>query len=1688
MKQKKWKKNLLAAGMFAVAFFIFSGSLVWYETNYDTSKGQASNDYAARPDLYLYGGESTFSRGGLVELSSTEEPSINVRAYHISGNAKIDIYKAGKEDILNYLIHDGENNQLQKETNFEKFEYVTSVDQKIDSDVDEDIKVTLPLEESGIWFARIVMEDYTSGVFILRSKTGVLVKEGNNELVFWAQDFATKRSITQGKLTIYNLLDKKSVLSETSFYPEGIAKVKTRSQADIALFEKESDVAVVPINLKYMNSSYRYENFIPKTRETKYFTFTDRPLYQPGDTVYFKSVLRDDDDARYTIPKGSARVEVSRGWGDDKEMVFEKEYEISSDGTVFGEFKLPEDASVGGYNVKVGIPDPEKQEESYWDYNYTMFQVEYYRKPEYSIEVESVSDNLIAGDELSFDIKGSYFSGFPLSNKEVSYTVYSSDFYEYSRFSDQLSEEEEAGKYRYRYWYGSKEIQKGTAALNDSGEAHVSFTTFVPGVQKTKSQIFSVEVEFKDESGIPVLARKNVLVRPGEFGIYLKDNRYGGKAEETIDIPIILDPYRESRIADISLNASVKRTEWVKVEDGTKYGRYEKKESNEEELRAVTNDQGEATLHFTPRSTGSYTLTVEASDNRGNTVSKEFYYWISDRLGYYYSEDEGQGIKVQLDKEEYELSDTAKITLSSVIPDRDVLLSFERGEMHRFQVVRLQGSSGAVDVSFVDTDIPNIFAHASSFSDVDLDESQANILLSTRNKELRITITPDQPKYGPGDTVAVDILTSDASGNPVSSDVAFWAMDKALLELTDAQSTDILSAFWSTRYNDTEKSHSLAGIMVNLAEQGGCFAKGTKVLMINGEKKNIEDIKAGDRILTRKSEEDETLVEATVSKVHAARTDGYLILNGTLRVTPNHIMRVDNEWKEAGSVQTGDIMESFEGKKVSVYSVEWQRGIKEVYNLEIETYHTYFADGLWVHNNKDGVDRSVFKDSAYWNPRITTDHNGQAKVTFTLPDNLTTWVMNAVGSTRDTKVGDAMKEISVQKDIVVRPILPNILREGDTIVLSALVHNFTETENSFKVNLEFDSGEVVAQQNSEISIKPKKFTQLYWTVIPKRVNDNAVLKFSAISTGNDQIGDAVTKEIPVEEFGFHEYQSFAGEGERSYRVAFSPAAHVEKSDAEISIAGSILGSLPSAMKYLIDYPYGCVEQTTSRLVPALSAKKYPDLFRDALEGKDVDEMIRTGLKRLSLLQNDDGGWSWWGSGSSDPFVTAYVTEYLVMAKESGFEVKEELFSGIKEFLKGGQYDNTSRRSLKSFNKEAVIAKAYALTLIGDAEGKKELKDFENISPDLLSLAIIANHKNGWERARDKGIEKLISLGEQQGNWMSWKSGKEFGSEDASTALAIRAFLVTGTHKDATVKAVDYLARHRKSSYWSNTFGTAQVMRAITEFSLVNDEANPHYTFTIKKDSETIHQGEIKDYRDHYTVNIPAGDIKKEGSDISIEKSGEGNIYSTILTSEFITDRNATGKNQGLQVSRKYISEKGPGFTSAVGETVMVQLTVTGSTQNEEYVVIDDKLPSGMVPVNTALNNEQSEENEEARWYSPHQEATRSGMVLSLRKINPQKSVYTYRARVISEGDFTVPPARASLMYSPAVYGLSEVEKIHIGRESLFSGVKPVTEEPKKNFSGKSYLKITLLMVILAVSVLSGIIAARVYKVYKRTRL
>lgn len=1634
-------------------FFIKQPTQTKSQPNNSDVLGSSRYQY---PQIYISGGEHSYSNGGLIALASTDEPAVVIGGYNLSGDADITMYEADEDSMLNYLIHDKDGKQIYKNPDVSKFHYVTNTQHSINTSTYQGSKVPLPLRDSGIWYLKVKIGGIQADAFVLRSNIGVLTKEGDNEFIFWGQNFKTKRSISAGTVKILNLQDSKKELQTVSFNAEGIARANLTSEADIALVTQDNDKAIVPINLRYLNSySYDYKQFQEKNKLTRYFIFTDRPLYKPGDTVYFKTVLRDDDDATYTIPSGEAQVKIYSDYN-KKVAVLDKSFPISADGTIDDQYKLPEDAKIGSYSLVVSLPNSKNTGSRFhgdWASNSVYFNVEYFKKPEFTIDVTTPISEAIAGDKTSFKISGAYYSGQPLIGQKVKYVVYSADYYEYQYLMDQQTYQINlSNDYRYGYWYGEHKVLEGSSTLNSKGEAEIALDTKMD-FNKGKSQVFSIETTIDDGSQTPAFSRKNILVYGGQYGIYRKDSSYGVQVNTPLKLPIILIPNKNNKLSSsYNLTAKVHRTTWTVYQDpAQKYPATKKEEEDLPSLTASTDQNGNATFEFTPSKIGSYTLTVEGQDSRGNLISKIFYAYVSAEDQPYYSDTGDNDITLSTDKQKYQPTDTARLNIFSQTPDRDAFLSLERGRVHTYKVLHLNGKNGSIDIPLVDSDIPDIFAKVSSFSSTTLDENQIKIPVSSDSKKVIVSITPNSQNFGPGETVTVNVATTDTGGNPISADVALWTVDKAIFALSDNKLGDIFQTFWFDRYNSTQETHSLEGILVRTAEMGGgCFGPGTKVLMADGSTKNIEEVKTGDYIFSRASKTDSTLFKAKVTGTHSAEEAGTLIINGHLKVTANHIMFVNNTWKEAGSIQTGDSLTNSQGNLVKVTSIEWQKGKTNVYNLEVEKYHTFFANGVWVHNEK-GIERNAFKDTAYWNPSLHTDINGRAQVSFKLPDNLTTWTLAAVAATADTKVGQATNEIKVNKDVIARPILPNILRVDDEAYLSALVQNFTPNPHQFDIDLKFDSGTVEQAALKDIQIKSNDMQQLYWKVKPNKENRNAKLTFAARVKDDPKLADIVTEEIPVKAFGFEQRWGLAGEGNKTYDFKLAPDTNKEKSKITLSLGSNIVGSLPSSMRYLIDYPYGCVEQTTSRFVPAVIAKANKQLFTESLKDKNIDDIIKKGITKLTNMQNWDGGWAWWYSGDSQPFLTSYVVEYLLAAKQAGATVDEGVLNKAKDFLK----------SDKTQTAEMTIIKNYTLKLLGEKVDK--ISSFNYLTTDLVALAVMTNYLNGDTNPQSNGMQDLISRARIQGDGAFWPAGDKinYGSDNASTAMAVRTILLAGGDKTIAAKGVKYLTRNRQLDYWTNTFATAQIIRAFVDYSKVSEELKPNYTYTVLLDGKQIAQGTVSDPKQTIPdLNIPTQNIKAEGSKITINKTGDGQIYSTLTAVEFHTDKNAKAQNQGLQVSRTYENEQGPEYSLGVGDTAIVKITLNGLYADEYYGVIKDELPAGLVPVNESFKNEQYGQKPQSGYDSNQvsdQQVTENGMVLSLYKVGAGQRTYTYRARVVSEGTFIAPPATASLMYTPEISGRSDVQTLKIAKKSAVVGKKQVPQPANQILSQKDRL-------------------------------
>ena len=226
------------------------------------------------------------------------------------GPTKIRIYKIGEEEILKYLTHDEKYNQI--------YTFLPTEGLEVEGEltVGTAQAFNLPIETTGWRLVEAVKEGVKDQVVVGIDGMGTIAKEGRDTIILWSQNFSDKKSVKGGQVRVYSLRDRVEIIQETTVDEQGLALVRSDKRADVVVVEHEGRITLTPLNETNLNLEWYYDwkNFVPYKVGTMSFVFTDRPIYKPGDTLYFKAILRSNDDGRYWIPTGNATVKVSRGW------------------------------------------------------------------------------------------------------------------------------------------------------------------------------------------------------------------------------------------------------------------------------------------------------------------------------------------------------------------------------------------------------------------------------------------------------------------------------------------------------------------------------------------------------------------------------------------------------------------------------------------------------------------------------------------------------------------------------------------------------------------------------------------------------------------------------------------------------------------------------------------------------------------------------------------------------------------------------------------------------------------------------------------------------------------------------------------------------------------------------------------------------------------------------------------------------------------------------------------------------------------------------------------------------------------------------------------------------------------------------------------------------------------------------
>ncbi len=308
-----------------------------------------------------------------------------------------------------------------------------------------------------------------------------------------------------------------------------------------------------------------------------------------------------------------------------------------------------------------------------------------------------------------------------------------------------------------------------------------------------------------------------------------------------------------------------------------------------------------------------------------------------------------------------------------------------------------------------------------------------------------------------------------------------------------------------------------------------------------------------------------------------------------------------------------------------------------------------------------------------------------------MPESLTGWKVRVWGMGHGTRVGEGTSEVVTAKDLMVRLQAPRFFVEKDEVVLSANVHNYLDSEKLVQVVLEMDGG-TLAPMNDDLTQSIKVSAggekRIDWRV---RVTGEgeATVRMKALT---DEESDAVEMSFPCFVHGMLKTDSFSGvvraaknnTDSQSITIRVPEERRPDQTRLEVRYSPTLAGAMVDALPYLVEYPYGCTEQTLNRFIPTVITQRILQRMNlnladirdkrtnlNAQEiGHDVERanrwetfdvnpvfdedevvrMVKHGTERLTSMQMADGGWGWFsGRGEqSSPHTTA-----VACARSSG---------------------------------------------------------------------------------------------------------------------------------------------------------------------------------------------------------------------------------------------------------------------------------------------------------------------------------------------------------------------------------------------------------------------------------------------------
>ncbi|MFZ1611740.1 MAG: alpha-2-macroglobulin family protein [Chitinophagales bacterium] len=1511
--------------------------------------------------------------------------------------------------------------------------------------------------------------------------TNALPTGGNNFYVLDRMDGTPL--INAEAQTFYQIYDNKS---KKYIYTPGIKYYSDNKGAFfIPSAEAENNYLKIEINYKgdtLYNEQYFYIQR-PENKSINKFTstffFTDRSIYRPGQTIYFKGIML-ENAANGKSKNVLSNYSTELGFYDVNNQLISKVTLTTNEyGSFSGTFSAPQ----GGITGEMFLRNESGMQ---------TISVEEYKRPTFYVKSEKLNGTYTLGDTITVKGTAMNYSGAVVDNAAVRYRVIRKARFPYPM------------PYYYKSIYPRQadlEITNGFTTTNSSGVFEISFAALADKeINKKLKPEFMYEViaEVTDISGETRTSTTTVVA--GYIGIKAdmelpetasKDSSFAVKitttnlndtevsATGTVTIYPLTAPdklYRNRLWSQPDLFTMTKK-EYVALFPIDLYAdenNMQKWVFGESVQRADFNTSQNSEVILNPQlwNAGAYKIVLVTKDDKGNEIKVEKYMRITDKKNtdvikqYLRSTDSeftsqpGNKINIHLN------SDVSDARILFVVSRPDTPVSYNwytlKNKINEFTIPVYENDFGGIDIT------------AYMVNDNRIHQISWRINVPWNEKQLSVTLETHRNLLEPGENETWKIKVAGPKGDAVAAEILASMYDKSL-DAFKGNNWNFIS--WPINYNSPRISDNNMFIIV----QG---------MQIDNNRNEYP---------TFKYYNFDQLNWFGYNMYYYGRNYDGVALEEVMVVNDGGNRKNKKSDKNAAPpAESTDDMESFDS----------------IQNTEEETTDNF--------NQLDNVPlRKNFNETAFFYPHLETDSNGVAVFSFTMPEALTEWKFTALAHTTDLLSGFAYSSVITQKELMITPNMPRFFRTGDTIIIAAKIQNLSDTLQTGIAQLELfnalnmqnvDSAFINTNKQVTFSVLPKQSVAVSWQLnIPAEIQAvQYQLKASAekFTDGEQNVLPVLSNTMLVTE----SMPLWVRAGKTTDFVFTkllnaSSSSTLQHQRLTLEYTSNPVWSAVQSLPYLMEYPYECAEQVFSRYyansiathitqskpeiknvfdqwnaapnsltsnleknqqLKSLLLEETPWVLqaKDETERKkriallfDANKMqmeLQTAMLKLQKMQSPSGAWPWFNGMPDSRYITQHIVngighlKKLQVVTQSDIAINSMTTSAINFLDDAMLKDYTDLAKYKTDKKTyhpstLIIHYLYGRSFYSDmpfpADNYSEAKTYFIgqlkkywLDHDLYSKGLIALtlYRAGEIETATDIVASLKEFAiEKEDMGMYWKNNTPgyfwYQSPIETQALMIEVFNEITMDKPAVEELKIWLLRNKQTNDWKTTKATAEACYALllTGNDLLASTELAEITIgglKIKPDNIEAGTG--------YFNNTWSGNaIAENMANVSVTGTQSGFSYGAVYWQYFEQLDKITPAETPLKLHKELFKQVNTATgvqlqaityntPLEIGDLVQIRIELR-SDRDMEYIHLKDMRAACFEPVNVLSSY---------KWQDGlgYYESTRDASTnFFIERLPTGTYVFEYSLRVSQKGNFSNGITSIQCMYAPEFSAHSE---------------------------------------------------------------